>query len=410
MSAYLDTAVPTVTHERRAMNTRSVARIGYVLNRFPQLSQRLLFDEILELESRGVEVHLFFLQQVAGRMSDPSTKARWIASQIVANQIQHLHAHFATTAADVAREVRRLTGVTYSFTADMNGIYHHVMDLAALRDKIWDAEFVTTPNNFSRRLLIAAADSIAALKIHRIYPGVDLDRLRFHAEEGRDPNSVLAVAPLVERSGLADLLDAVRILKDRRPAGVRLTIVGEGELEMDLRAKIACYDLSDRVTILRDGARSRLLALMRTHALMALPYRFAPDDDTDALPAELLEAMAVGLPVISTPVRGISEVIKDGKSGRLITPQDPQWLAGAFETMLDNHGVRIGMAKEARDSVENRFSLSRNVSQFTRLLAGAAVGKKKIAQSPISIPNARVNAATAGIQGSRRVRTHVQPN
>jgi glycosyltransferase involved in cell wall biosynthesis len=149
---------------------------------------------------------------------------------------------------------------------------------------------------------------------------------------------------------------------------------------------------------------------MRTHAVMALPYRFAPDDDTDALPAELLEAMAVGLPVISTPVRGISEVIKDGRSGRLITPQDPQWLAGALETMLDNHGVRLGMAKEARDRVENRFSLSRNISQLTRLLAGATVGKKKIAQSLISIPHTRMNAATAEIQGFRRVRTHVQPN
>jgi glycosyltransferase involved in cell wall biosynthesis len=392
------------------MTARPAARIGCVLNRFPHLSQRLLLDEILELESRGVEVHLFFLQQVADRTSDPSTNARWIASQVVANQIQHLHAHFATTAADVAREVRRLTGVTYSFTADMNGIYHHMMDLASLRAKIWDAEFVTTPNNVSRRLLVAVADSIAALKIHRIYPGVDLDRLRFHAEGGRDPNSVLAVAPLVERSGLADLLEAIRILADRRPAGVRLTIVGEGELEMDLRAKIASYELISRVTILRHVARSRLLTLMRTHALMALPYRFGSEDDADPLPAELLEAMAVGLPVISTPVRGISEVIQDGQSGRLITPEDSQWLAGALETMLDNHGVRMSMAKQARDSVENRFALSRNVSQFTRLLAGTAVGKKTIAQPPISIPSARVNAATTGTEGSRRVWTHVQPN
>jgi len=206
----------------------------------------------------------------------------------------------------------------------------------------------------------------------RAQRAISLAPLQFHLEDGRDPNSVLAVAPLVERSGLTDLLEAMRIFSTRRPDGVRLTIVGEGELEPALRATIASLDWRDRVAVLGRVTRSRLLSLMRVHALMALPYRSASPGDDDGVPAVLLEAMAVGLPVIATAVMGFPRVLEDGWTGRLISPNDPVWLAGALETMLERSHVRVRMAKAAREKIEREFGLSRKVWHLARVFADAA--------------------------------------
>jgi glycosyltransferase involved in cell wall biosynthesis len=142
-------------------------------------------------------------------------------------------------------------------------------------------------------------------------------------------------------------------------------------MEQAVRAKIDSLGLGDRITLLRPAARSRVLSLMRKHAVMALPYDANPEGD-DGVPRVLLEAMAVGLPVVATPVGGISDVIEDGWTGRLVSPHDPHWLAGALETMLDNHQVRVRIAKRARQAVERRFALSQNVTVLARLFANAA--------------------------------------
>jgi colanic acid/amylovoran biosynthesis glycosyltransferase len=172
---------------------------------------------------------------------------------------------------------------------------------------------------------------------------------------------------------VADLIEAIAILRNRRSEGIRATIVGEGELEQDVRAQIAALGLGDCVTLLgsdHDGAE--LLPLMRSHAVMALPYTVLPGGGRDGVPSVLLEAMAVGLPVVSTGVVGISEVLEDGWTGRLVSPHDPKWLAGAVETLLDNVRLRVRIAKDARARVECYFGLSRNVSRLARLFATAA--------------------------------------
>jgi glycosyltransferase involved in cell wall biosynthesis len=105
---------------------------------------------------------------------------------------------------------------------------------------------------------------------------------------------------------------------------------------------------------------------------MALPYETNPSAAIDGLPYMLLEAMALGLPVVATRAAGAADVIEDGWTGRLVSAGDPRWLAGALETLLDNHQVRVRMANRARQAVERRFALSQNVSVLTRLFETAA--------------------------------------
>jgi colanic acid/amylovoran biosynthesis glycosyltransferase len=341
--------------------------VGYVLDRAAERLKPVL-DEILELERCGLQVHVFFVDRTL------PGHARWIAREVGARRIRHLHAHLAT--ADVARHVKRLAHVGYSFTIVGSTLHETARDTSALRDQVRDADFVIAPSEVSRDHLLSLTGPSVADHVYRIYRGVDVERLPFCAESGSAGDSVLAIGPLVQASGFDDLIDAIGILRDRRPTPVRLTIVGAGASVQKLKARILSRRLADRVDLLGSDAESGLAAplsaLMRSHSLMALPYRRLPGSCAGGVPDVLLEAMAMGLPVVSTAVDGISEVIDDGWTGRLVAPRDPQWLAGALETLLDNVRLRVRIATHARAEVERSFDQTHNASELARLLSSAA--------------------------------------
>lgn len=362
----------------RSGTTAYAAPVGYVLDRGAERLKPVL-DEILELERYGLDVHVFFVDR-----SLPG-HARWIAREVTARGIRHLHAHLAT--ADVARHVKRLTHVGYSFTVIGNTLHETGRDPVALRDHVREADFVITPSNVSRDHLLSVTGPGVAGHVYRVYRGVNVERFPFCAETGRDADSVLAVGPLVQASGFEDLIDAIGILRDRRPAPVRLTIVGAGASVQKLKARIISRRLGDRVVLLGGDAESGLATplstLMRAHTLMALPYRRLPSSCGGGVPGALLEAMAMGLPVVSTSVDAISEVIDDGWTGRLIAPREPHWLAGALETLLDNVRLRVHMATNARHEVERSFDRTRSVSELARLLSSAAVETGRCAREVV---------------------------
>ena len=422
---------PAAVPHTAAMSVRPDGAIGYLLDGFPEPGACAVIEEIVELHRCGVQVHVFVVEPEGVSVDDPwlglrgntrgtsspgassfltpasaaalgaqgqrlqfssmrsaggatvirafgagpsvvspmEAHARWIAGQAAGRGITHLHAQTGT--ADVARAIQRMSGITFSFTAAAGDLESESANEKALRETIRDAEFVVAPSDSSRKNLISAVGPHLARHVHRIYHGLDLERFRFYGEEGRDPNAVMCVAPLEDGSGVADLIEAAALLRERRPSGIRLTILGKGPLEPVLRERVAELGLAGAVNLLPPATRTRLTALMRVHAVMALPYNQLPGVPGNGLPAALLEAMAVGLPVVSTMVPGVSEVLEDGWTGRLVPPQSHAGLAGALETMLDNIQVRTRMAKAARAKVERHFAMSRNVSYLAGLFANA---------------------------------------
>ena len=401
-------------------------KIGYILKRFPRISETFILHEILELERRGVAIEIISLLEPAeeirhealkrvqaqvtylpkdsslekwqiseGRYAEGtfrkrsckdllkgeevpeasvlSLKAATVAVLARAKGLTHLHAHFGTAATTVAMLAGRLTGLPYSFTAHAKDIYHENVDTELLKEKIHGARFVITVSEYNRRHLAKLAGEDLAGKILRIYNGIDLNRLGIDSQTHREPDLILAVGRLVEKKGFHHLVQACRLLQDwERP--FKCVIAGEGEERTHLAQQISTLGLQDRVTLLGAQPLEKVIETMKRATVLVLPCVVSSTGDRDALPTVLLEAMAVGLPAISTSLSGIPEIIDHGKTGLLAPPENPMLLAKAIVEVLGNPKLRERLAREGRSKAEEAFDIRKNVlvlkDLFTRSSAG----------------------------------------
>jgi glycosyltransferase involved in cell wall biosynthesis len=285
--------------------------------------------------------------------------------------VSHLHAHFGSNATTAALLASRISGIAYSFTAHARDIFHTYVsadaDAAMRRRKIAEAQFVATVSDHNRHHLIELAGRRAAHRIHRVYNGVDLARFRPNPDIPRDQGLLLSIGRLIEKKGFVDLLEACRILRDR---GIpfRCLIVGDGPLRNVLQQKINDWGLASVIQLLGWLPQEQVIGLMRRAAVHVLACVVAESGDRDGLPTVLLEALAIGLPCVSTTLAGIPEIIDDNVSGLLVPPRSPRELADAIARLLQDPELqtrfaRLGHAKAKRDfaaRLAHRILTSRN--------------------------------------------------
>src|SRR5712692_1823336 len=249
--------------------------------------------------------------------------------------IGRFHAHFASRAAHVAMLGSRLAGIPYSFTAHAKDIYHEEVDQDLLRVKLRHADVVVTVSEFNRRTLLRIGSGIPGVeeKVRRLYNGVDLDLFRPRTGGPGASGRILAVGRFVEKKGFPTLIEACAVLRQR---GVPFTcdLIGSGNQQALLEDLIARRGLGGQVTVRGALALEEVASEMRAASLLVLPCIMAADGNMDALPTVLLEAMASGVPVVSTALSGIPEIVVDGETGYLVEPGDAVALAGAMERIL----------------------------------------------------------------------------
>ncbi|MCB1182870.1 glycosyltransferase [bacterium] len=201
---------------------------------------------------------------------------------------------------------------------------------------------------------IAVIENGVAVGDEAAPPPAAVERIR--AELGLDPACWLLVntGRLTAQKAQADLVDAVGLLRAAGRA-VQALIVGEGELESELKARIARADLEDHVRLL--GFRDDVAALLRAADAFVLPSL------DEGMPMSLLEAAAAGLPAVVTPVGDIPRLIEDRVSGLVVPSGDPAALAAALAGLMDAPDRGRGWADEARRRVEETYS---NQAMFTR--------------------------------------------
>ncbi|MCK6423493.1 MAG: glycosyltransferase [Burkholderiaceae bacterium] len=265
---------------------------------------------------------------------------------------QHLHAHWATYPSTSAMWMAERLGLPFSFTAHAHDIF---LEDQLLGPKLARARFAVTISDFNRRFLARERGHAAALGMHVIHCGVSPQGFAFQPE-GREPRLVMAVGRLDEIKGFPDLIEACGLLQ-QRGVDFRCEIIGEGPLRGRLEAAIARLGLQDRVRLLGARQQEEVRALLYRASVFVLPSVVTDSGDRDGIPVALMEAMAAGLPVVSTQVSGIPELVIDDDTGLTAPEHDPALLASRIERLLADPALGQRLARRARALVQAQFDI-----------------------------------------------------
>lgn len=416
---------PEARSSRHTFQGTPAVRVGYLLKMYPRFSETFILTEILELERQGVSIDIFSLKKpddgrfhadladvqasvtyvpdspVTGAsaylaahrhvfredrkrylrvMSIALRRRRWgtfkrflqagyLVPRLRERGITHLHAHFASSATSVAGYITQLTGIPYSFTAHAKDIYSDSVVEHVLARKLALAAFCVTVSDYNHAHLARLAGTTP---LHRIYNGLDLTTFSQPAAPTavRDtPPLILGVGRLVEKKGFLDLIRACAELRDRGVA-FKCQIVGKGPDERALRKEISRLNLEDFVTLPGPLPRGKLIALYPRASAFVAPCTIGQDGNRDGLPTVLIEAMALGVPAVATPVTGIPELVRDGRTGLIAPSNDSVALADQIARLLDDPLLAQQLAANARCLVEREFDIVANVAALRQLYLG----------------------------------------
>jgi glycosyltransferase involved in cell wall biosynthesis len=284
--------------------------------------------------------------------------------------IDHVHAHFAGMAARTAFWIAKFFPITFSFTAHANDIFAPRKFEIGL-DKLAElARVIITETDYSEKFLRERFPGRAD-RIHRVYNGLNL------AEFGRwnfssDPPLIVAIGRLIGKKGFANLIRACALLFEHgRP--FRCEIFGEGPLENQLRAQIEGSGLKELVQLPGAKPQHELRERLAAANVFVLPSVPEAEGGMDNLPTVIMEAMATGLPVVSTRIGGIPEMVIDNETGFLVRSDDSVALADAIEKVINDRslGQKLGQAGYGR--AQTLFSIEKNVRDLCALICSGAL-------------------------------------
>jgi glycosyltransferase involved in cell wall biosynthesis len=294
-------------------------------------------------------------------------QAGYIANAAMeSGQIQHFHAHFCHGSTTIAMFASRMSGIPFSFTAHAKDIYLRSLNPGKLlQKKMRRAEFLVTCTGANEEHLQRLAPK--GTKIHRIYHGLDTQLFSvgagvFTATGEGDIPVVLSVGRLVEKKGFDYLIKACALLKDKGHR-FRCQIVGGGDDYTETLVRLI-NELGLQGTVVLHGAvtQEELRDIYQQATLFALPCLVVGNGDRDGIPNVLVEAMSMQVPVISTDISGIPELIDNNINGLLVPEKNAEAMADAIEKLLVNPALRQQLSEAGRARVCKDFD-----SQLTTL-------------------------------------------
>lgn len=384
-------------------------RVLYVLSQFPSLSETFIVREIQALLDRGVDVRILSLKvpdegivqpQAAAlmhRVLYPTHRAHGVFAVLATLLRQPLimlsflgrmtidlwhrpvalgkslvaifravgrlhmlrrfspqliHAPWATYPATVAWLLSRLLDRPFSFTSRAHDIF--IEDHMMAR-KLQSAALAVTITEYNRRFMAQWMPSPGSIPVHVIHSSLNLPELPF-VRAGRHSRKLLSVGRLVPMKGFDILLAALAELNGRG-THFSCTIIGEGPERPRLEALRRELGLEACVDLPGPMPQNEVVRHMSESTLMVLPCVVAPNGQSDGIPNVLMEAMATGLPVVSTRISGIPELVEDGVNGRLVPAQDAPALAATVEALLQDAQLCETFAQAGRRKVERDFDV-----------------------------------------------------
>lgn len=326
-----------------------------VLIRLPTVylvTLQLVFQDIFKLGWKKIDSYKLLYQFLQG-----SQLAYWLTKQ----NCEHLHIHFAHTPTQIGMYGAKLAQIPFSFTAHANDLFERGR---LLKEKVDRSHFTIVISEYNKQFLAQKNASIEKIKVVRC--GVNTEHYPFSPPSKFNAIPIIgSLGRLVEKKGMDDLISAISIL-EKRGFNCQLEIGGDGELREQLEKLIKTSNLEGKVTWKGKLEHHEVFTWLKTIDLFVLACKPDQNGDQDGIPVVLMEAMMMGVPVISTELSGIPELIQNGYSGELALPNNPQSLADAIQRYL-TQGSIMEKTKNAREQVKIEFDEQVNIDRLIKL-------------------------------------------
>ena len=282
-------------------------------------------------------------------------------------EVDHLYAHFLHTPASVARYAALMRGLPWSVSAHAKDIW--TSPEWEKQEKLADADWAVTCTAVGHEHLSSLAPERDRVTL--LYHGLDHSGFpeppRREEEETR-PFTIVSVGRAVEKKGYDDLLNALAKLP--QSLDWRFVHVGGGKLTDTLKQQSERLGIGDKIDWRGSGPRQVVIDALQEGDLFVLASKIADDGDRDGLPNVLMEAQLLKVPVLSTNVSAIPELILEGETGVLVPPGDPEVLSQAIASLAENKEKRLGMAEAGHVRVLTHFDHGTGIQQLANLLLG----------------------------------------
>ncbi len=400
-------------------------KVAYIMSRFPKLTETFILYEMLAMQKQGIQVEVYPLLREKIEVMHPEARqfveaahyqpfislaimranlhflwkmprvylatlwdllsANWgsfgfftgalgifpkvvlFAYQMKAENVNHVHAHFASHPAAAGFIIHRLVDIPYSFTAHGSDLHR---DRHMLCEKVAEAAFVVAISDYNKKVILSECQGNYQDKVTVIHCGVDTKVFRCRSnetpyEKGESPFMILCIGTLHEVKGQAYLIEACHQLQGR---GINFIchFVGDGPDKKSLTALADHAGLTEKIRFHGRLTRDEIARLLQDADVLAAPSVPTRDGRREGIPVVLMEAMGSSVPVIASKISGIPELVEDKVSGLLVTPRDATSLANALECYFAGPDLRRRLGQIGREKVARDFDLKKNAANLAK--------------------------------------------
>ena len=406
---------------RPQQNDQGRPHLAYVFERFPTFTQTFCVREILELERQGLRPLLFSIRDTRGepledhfpadlvervhflpqgkdlvrevtRMKDADElpqeivltlrhwgdapdktrvyEAAYIGMKMREARVWHAHSHFAGVGARTCWWLKQFYRMQFSFTGHANDIFEDSGCAISLEKLMADAVLVVTVSDYTKSYLAERFPGESA-KVQRVYNGLDLEPFATAiGAQKSDPPILSSVGRLIEKKGFDDLIRACARMRELGGGDFQCVIVGDGPMEEELNDLITELAVADLVTLAGPKSQPEIVELLGRSSVFVLPCVTEKNGGKDNLPTVIMEAMAAGLPCVSTRLAGVPEMVIEGETGLLVDERCPDDFAHAVAKLLKDPEARARMGQAGEGRAREVFAQAVTAGSLKSKFAG----------------------------------------
>ncbi len=377
-------------------------KIAFIAHVFPRLHNTFILNEIVELIEQGHEVHVFSIYPstettinadvtsynllertyyfadfsrsapppdfapYAEKLEETLPYLKAVSEKLKEERFDVIHGILGNRPATVCMLLSRLSGIPYTFEAHAYDLF---VDFPFAKEKVENALFVSTESNYNRNYLIEA-EGADPEKVHIVPLAPNRKMLDRVENKEPIPNLIVSACRLHPIKGLTYALQAVAKARTLIP-NLQYIILGNGELNQSLHQEARSLGLDGVVGFTSDVTNEEVCDVVKRSSIFILPCVISANGDRDGTPTAIAEAQYLGVPVISSKISGLPELVEDGVSGILTEPADVDAIAQAIVTLMRDPALRAKMGAAGRKIIEEKYNITSNVAKLAALWENA---------------------------------------